>query len=47
MQTITTIKELNKKERILEIANLISGEGISKTSLKTAEELLTDPELKL
>jgi DNA repair protein RecN (Recombination protein N) len=35
-----TVEELNKKERIKELARLISGEKITKTSLAHAEELL-------
>ena len=35
-------KELNQQERALEIARLISGEKISKTSLAHAKELLKE-----
>lgn len=38
--TITNIKKLNKTERIQEIAKMLSGSNVSKTSLKAAEELL-------
>jgi DNA repair protein RecN (Recombination protein N) len=41
-QAIMTVQELNKKERIAEIARLISGEKISKTSLAHAEQLLKE-----
>lgn len=41
-QAIMQVKELKKKERIDEIARLISGEKISKTSLAHAEQLLKE-----
>lgn len=37
-----TVNELNKKDRVAEIAKLISGEKITKTSLAHAEQLLKD-----
>lgn len=37
-----TVTELNKKDRIEEIAKLISGEKITKTSLAHAEQLISD-----
>ncbi len=40
-KTITTIKEIDKEERIQEIASMISGEkGISETTLQAAKEML-------
>jgi len=41
-QAIMQVKELKKKERVDEIARLISGEKISKTSLAHAEQLLKE-----
>lgn len=41
-QAIMTVLELHKKERIDEIARLISGEKISKTSIAHAEQLLKE-----
>lgn len=38
----TTVSELDSKERVQEIARLISGERITKTSLAHAEQLLSD-----
>jgi DNA repair protein RecN (Recombination protein N) len=38
----TEVRELNSKERVQEIARLISGEKLSKTSLAHAEELLSE-----
>ncbi|SMC58993.1 DNA repair protein RecN [Moheibacter sediminis] len=38
--TQTSVKELNKEERILEIAELISGASISESALQQARELL-------
>jgi DNA repair protein RecN (Recombination protein N) len=37
----TEVKELSSKDRVLEIARLISGEKLTKTSLAHAEELIT------
>ena len=39
-QTVMTVHELNHKQRVQEIARLISGEKISKTSIDHAEQLL-------
>jgi len=44
-QAIMTVVELNKNERIDEIARLISGEKISKTSLAHAQQLLKESQL--
>lgn len=44
-QAIMTVVELNKNERIDEIARLISGEKISKTSLAHAEQLLKESQI--
>jgi DNA repair protein RecN (Recombination protein N) len=41
-QAIMTVTELHKKERVDEIARLISGEKISKTSIAHAEQLLKE-----
>ncbi len=41
-QAEMTVVELNKKSRVEEIAKLISGEKISKTSLAHAEQLLKE-----
>lgn len=41
-QAIMTVLELHKKERVDEIARLISGEKISKTSIAHAEQLLKE-----
>jgi DNA repair protein RecN (Recombination protein N) len=39
-RTYTSIKHLNKDERIVELAKMVGGESYSDTTLKTAEELL-------
>lgn len=39
-ETITSIKKLNKTERIQEIAKMLSGANISESSIQTAKELL-------
>ena len=39
-QTVMTVHELSHKQRVSEIARLISGEKISKTSIDHAEQLL-------
>lgn len=39
-QTVMTVHELNHKQRVNEIARLISGEKITKTSIDHAEQLL-------
>jgi DNA repair protein RecN (Recombination protein N) len=44
-QAIMTVIELNKTDRIDEIARLISGEKISKTSLAHAEQLLKESQI--
>ncbi len=41
-QAVMTVTVLNQKERVEEIARLISGEKISKTSLAHAEQLLSE-----
>lgn len=43
-ETISVIKELNREERIREIARLLSGDKISDSMLKNAEELLNERE---
>lgn len=39
-KTITTIKELNEKERVEELASMLSGKSITESSLKNANDLL-------
>lgn len=39
-KTFTSIKQLDKNERIVELAKMVGGESYSDTTLKTAEELL-------
>jgi DNA repair protein RecN (Recombination protein N) len=39
-RVISTIKKLNKEERIREVAKLLSGEEVTSTSLKSAKELM-------
>ena len=39
-KTFTSIKHLNKNERVIELAKMVSGESYSDITLKTAEELL-------
>jgi DNA repair protein RecN (Recombination protein N) len=39
-KTFTSIKRLNEKERVEELAKMVSGEGVTDTTLKTAQELL-------
>lgn len=39
-KTFTSIKHLDKDERIVELAKMVGGESYSDTTLKTAEELL-------
>ncbi len=41
-KTETNIKQLNKKERILEIAKLLSGEKVTESSIKAAQELIEE-----
>jgi DNA repair protein RecN (Recombination protein N) len=41
-RTVTKIKELNEKERVKEIARMISGEKISELTLKHAKEMIKD-----
>ena len=41
-RTITHVKELDNKERIIEIAKMLSGETVSKYALETAKEMLED-----
>ena len=39
-KTITTIKELSKTERIEELASMLSGQSVTESSLKNADDLL-------
>lgn len=39
-RVISSIKKLNKEEKIKEIAKLISGENVTETSIKSAKELM-------
>ena len=39
-QTFTSIRKLNEKERVEEIAEMLSGENFSATAMETAKELL-------
>ncbi|MBL6657298.1 MAG: DNA repair protein RecN [Flavobacteriales bacterium] len=39
-KTITTIKELSKDERVVELANMLSGHSVTESSLKNADDLL-------
>ena len=39
-KTETTIKKLGKKEKIEEVAKLLSGDKVTEASLKAAEELI-------
>jgi DNA repair protein RecN (Recombination protein N) len=39
-RTITTIKALNEKERVQEIARMLGGEKITKATLNHAQEML-------
>ena len=39
-KTITTIKELRKTERIEELASMLSGQSVTESSLKNADDLL-------
>jgi DNA repair protein RecN (Recombination protein N) len=39
-QTFTSIRKLSEKERVEEIAEMLSGENFSETAMKTAKELL-------
>ena len=41
-RTITHVKELDNKDRIIEIAKMLSGETVSKYALETAKEMLED-----
>lgn len=41
-RTITHVKELDNKERIIEIAKMLSGDTVSKYALETAKEMLED-----
>lgn len=41
--TVTEVIELKKDERLMEIAQLLSGENISKAAISNAKELLTKP----
>jgi DNA repair protein RecN (Recombination protein N) len=38
--TVTRIKRLNKEERIIEIAKLLSGEKLTEAAISNAKELL-------
>jgi DNA repair protein RecN (Recombination protein N) len=40
-KTETTIKKLNKKEKVEEVAKLLSGDKVTEASLKAAEELIS------
>jgi len=40
-KTFTSIKQLNKNERIEELAKMVGGENVTDTTRKTARELLT------
>ncbi len=40
-RTFTSIRKLDRKERIVELAKMLSGENYSDTALKTAKELLS------
>jgi len=39
-KTVITIKSLNKDERVVELANMLSGQSITESSLKNADDLL-------
>ncbi len=39
-KTVITIKSLNKDERVVELANMLSGQSITESSLKNANDLL-------
>jgi DNA repair protein RecN (Recombination protein N) len=39
-KTTTTIKSLSKDERVVELANMLSGQSITESSLKNADDLL-------
>ena len=39
-KTVTTIKALSKDERVVELANMLSGQSITESSLKNADDLL-------
>ena len=40
--TVTNIKKLNKDERVVEIAKMLSGENVSNAATETARELLSE-----
>lgn len=44
-ETISSIQELNREQRIEELARLLSGDTISESTLKNAEELLNEREV--
>lgn len=44
-ETISSIRELNREQRIEELARLLSGDTISESTLKNAEELLNEREV--
>lgn len=44
-ETISSIQELNREQRIEELARLLSGDKISESTLKNAEELLNEREV--
>lgn len=44
-ETISSIRELNREQRIEELARLLSGDKISESTLKNAEELLNEREV--
>lgn len=41
-RTVTKIRPLNKNEKIIEIAKLLSGENVTDASIKSAKELIED-----
>ena len=41
-KTLVTIKELNRDERLVELAKMVGGDDYSEATLKTARELLTN-----
>ncbi|HAF60225.1 MAG TPA: DNA repair protein RecN, partial [Clostridiales bacterium UBA9856] len=41
-RTVTTIKALDQKEKTQEIARMLGGLHVSETTLKNAEELITE-----
>ncbi|GAB1475423.1 DNA repair protein RecN [Bacillota bacterium] len=41
-RTITTVKPLDKKEKVLELARLLGGLNLTETAIKNAEELISE-----